>query len=102
MNFVERIRSWVHGNMTPSEHTLGTWFHVTFDDNEIHWNVTPPGREAWSASCRWEDIVRVCFKTSESFETSDDVFIFSKHRPESYVVPTEAHGGSELWSEILK
>jgi hypothetical protein len=88
--------------MTPSEYTLVKWFHVTFDENEIRWNVSPPGGNAWTASCQWSDIIRVCFKTSESFDTSDEFFIFTNQRAESYLVPTEADGGSELWNEILK
>jgi hypothetical protein len=33
---------------------------------------------------------------------SDGIYVFTRERPESYVIPTEARGGGELWSEILR
>lgn len=103
MNFTGWIRSWFKSNAAgPSEYDLAAWFRVTFDENTIRVNVTPPERDGWTTSCEWNDIIRVCFKTSESFDASDEIYIFTNQRPESYVVPTEAHGGNELWNEILK
>jgi len=40
-----------------------------------------------------------CWSASGS---SAPVSIFTSLRPESFVVPTEADGGSELWSEVLR
>jgi len=34
--------------------------------------------------------------------TPDDIYLFTHLRPESYVIPTEAHGGPELWNEIIE
>ena len=33
---------------------------------------------------------------------SDGIYVFTSDRPESYAIPTEAVGGSELWEEILR
>ena len=33
---------------------------------------------------------------------SDGIYVFTTRRPESYAIPTEARGGDELWSEILR
>jgi len=33
---------------------------------------------------------------------SDEIYVFTTQRPESYLIPTEAKGGSELWSEIIR
>ena len=32
---------------------------------------------------------------------SDGIYIFTTQRPESFVVPTEAQGGAELWGRIV-
>jgi hypothetical protein len=81
--------------------SLRDWFSVRFDDDTISWQVNPPDGDAWSATMAWKRIVRVCLKTGDWLE-SDVVYIFTDERPESYVVPTEADGGSALWSEILR
>lgn len=33
---------------------------------------------------------------------SDEIYVFTTQRPESYLIPTEAKGGGELWSEIMR
>lgn len=77
------------------------WFNVTFDDDRVTIHASPPGRENWAAEFPWSTIVGVCFK-AEDFLLSDGIYIFTTERPESYVIPTEAIGGSELWGEILR
>ena len=80
--------------------TLSNWFRVGYDDQRIYWDVSPPGGQAWTQQIEWHAITRVCFYAGDLFE-SDEIYLFTASRPESYVVPTEAEGGSELWSEIL-
>jgi hypothetical protein len=79
---------------------LSEWFFVEWDKEEVRLRANPPGKEPWEQSFLWKDIIRVCYK-AEGLEGSDGIYIFTSGRPESYVVPTEASGGSELWGEIL-
>jgi hypothetical protein len=46
-------------------------------------------------------VIRVCFKT-EGPLASDGIYVFTSERPESYAILTEASGGTEFWSEILR
>ena len=99
MSLLEKIKSLFSGHIeTPK---LSEWFVVTYDDEQIHLQVDPPGRSAWEQSIRWQDITRVCFK-AEGLYLSDGIYLFTDRRPESYVIPVEANGGAELWQEILR
>ena len=80
---------------------LDEWFFVQFDDIEFTMEGHPPGGEAWKVSINWADIIRICFKPGDLFD-QDEIYIFTKHRPESYVIPTEASGALKLWSEIIQ
>jgi hypothetical protein len=80
---------------------LEQWYQVSFDDRAVYRNVAPPGSQPWSDACTWEKIVRVCFRTGSLFE-SDEVYIFSSEREESYLIPTEAGGGRELVDELMR
>jgi hypothetical protein len=80
---------------------LNEWFFVTFNDEGVHMQAEPPGKPAWSQEFAWNTVVRVCFKAEGMF-VSDAIYLFTTDRPESYVIPTEAHGGGELWSEVLR
>jgi len=80
---------------------LDEWFFVSFDEQAVHVRAEPPGEASWSQSFRWDSVVRVCFK-AEDMWLSDGIYVFTRERPESYVIPTEAQGGGELWSEILR
>ena len=76
------------------------WFHVTFDVDSIHIHIGVPERDEIRESFSWSEIIRICFKTGD-FLSSDEIYIFIKSRPESYLIPTEADGGSSLWGEII-
>lgn len=76
------------------------WFVVTTDDHSVHLSVTPPGRPAWQADLPWNSFVRVCF-AAEDLLTSDGLYLFTSLRPESWVVPVEAVGGSSLLQELI-
>lgn len=80
---------------------LNEWFFVSFDEKAVHLRAQPPGKPAWSQDFAWDTVIRVCFKAEDMF-MSDGIYVFTSTRPESYVIPTEAHGGGELWSEILR
>ena len=80
---------------------LSEWFHVSFDEAGVHREVNPPGGEAWSDQFAWGDVIRVCLKGGDLFE-SDELYIFTRQRPESYVIPTEAEGGLALLDELVK
>jgi len=80
---------------------LHEWFFVTFDDRVVRMRVEPPDREPWDAEFTWASVVRVCF-VAEDLYASDEIYVFTTQRPESYSIPTEAHGGADLWSEILR
>ena len=80
---------------------ISNWFHVSFDVTNVTLKAAPPGGTAWEQSFTWNSIVRVCFKT-EGMELSDGLYIFTSQRPESFVVPTEASGGTELLNELMR
>jgi hypothetical protein len=98
MNMLAKVRAFLaRGRPKP----LAEWFLVTFDDRSVHLRAEPPGAQAWSQSFAWDAVTRVCFKAEDMF-ASDGIYVFTTDRPESYVVPTEAHGGPEFWSEVLR
>jgi len=80
---------------------LENWFSVSWDTEYIYRNVAPPGKQPWSDKFRWSDIERICFDATD-YMYSDDIYFFTSERPESYVIPTEAKGGEELWSLVLE
>ena len=95
------IRDWFRSRPTGQEDAgVAAWFRVTWDSEQVHLDVEPPGRRAWVASFPWTSVCRVCFK-AEGAEASDGIYVFTTLRPESFVIPTEASGGAALWSEIL-
>jgi hypothetical protein len=79
---------------------LAEWFVVEWDNEEVRISATPTGMKAWEQKFLWGNVIRICYQV-ESFEVSDAIYIFTSKRPESYVIPTEASGGSEFWNEIL-
>jgi hypothetical protein len=85
----------------PESNRLADWFKTSFDEHGITLDVSPPGSKHWRARIEWARVVRVCFKTGDFLE-SDDIYIFTDERPESYLVSTEAAGGLDLWNEIIR
>lgn len=80
---------------------LKNWYHVTFDEKGITRNVDPPEKESWTDFVPWDRIIRICFKSAEYFLYTDEIYIFTKDRPESYLIPMDADGGGELWDEFI-
>ena len=81
--------------------SLDTWYHVTFDEEYVYRNVDPPNGERWDDKLRWEDLIRICYHPGGFLET-DELYIFSNDREESYLIPLEADGAQELWGKILE
>ena len=81
--------------------SLSTWYHVSFDEEKIYRETNPPNGEGWKDELYWKDIIRVCFKVGEDLFDNDEIYIFTDKRDESYLIPTMADGGSELWGEII-
>lgn len=79
---------------------LSEWYNVTFDDVFVYRDVRPLGGESWKDQFKWKDIIRICFQAGDLY-TPDELYIFIKDRKESYLIPTEANGGLELWGEII-
>jgi hypothetical protein len=77
------------------------WFVVITDDHSIHLSVTPPGRPPWEAVVPWNAITRVCFEADGPL-VSDSLYLFTSLRPESWVVPVEAVGGTVLLQELIR
>lgn len=77
------------------------WYQVRFDQRAVYRNAAPPGGQPWSDEFAWNDVIRVCFHTGNLFE-SDELYIFTSTRPESYLIPTEAAGGSDLVNELME
>lgn len=82
-----------------SEPQLCDWFIVEFDAVTVTIRANPPGRDPWQQSFPWADVVRVCFK-AEGPGASDGIYVFTKHRDASYVIPTEANGGLKFLAEL--
>lgn len=64
-------------------------------------DVSPPGKAAWSDKFKWADIERICFEATD-YMFSDDLYFFTAGRSESYVIPTEAKGGCEIWQLVIE
>ncbi|MFX0100902.1 MAG: hypothetical protein ACFFCS_15105 [Candidatus Hodarchaeota archaeon] len=81
---------------------LSNWFVVKFDEEKVELHVNPPGSEKQEPRIFfWNDVIRVCFQAND-FLISDEVYVFTSKRPESYVVPMQASGADKLWGEIIE
>ncbi len=80
---------------------LDSWYLVEWDETAITRKVSPPGKDAWSDQLPWSEITRVCFEVNDVY-ASDCIYLFIQRREESFAIPTEAKGGAELWSEIIR
>ncbi len=93
------IRKLINRIFAPSK-PLDQWYEVKVDDEGVYISAEPHGRKPWSQQFRWDEVERVCFK-AEGVDLSDGIYVFTSRRPESFVIPTEAKGGLEFWSEII-
>jgi hypothetical protein len=97
MNLLRFIRDLLTGRMG---RPISDWFTVEFDEEVVRLSADAPGRRPWCQQFRWSDIERICFK-AEGFDVSDGIYVFTRLRPESFVVPTEAAGGADFWAEVI-
>ena len=98
MGLLQRLSDLMGGKRT---HRLEDWFQVSFDDDRVSLRAAPPGRRSRAEEFRWASVRTISFK-AEGVGLSDGIYFFTSERPESYVVPLEAHGGTELWQEVLR
>lgn len=80
---------------------LSDWLHVKFDENRVHMKADPRDRPGWEQSFDWKSIIRICFENGD-WMSSDTIYVFTDAREESYVIPTQADGGAEFWSEVIR
>ena len=97
-NMLNKLLNWFAAKKASRQ--ISNWYVVTFDEVAICLDVSPPGKDAWSYKLRWEDIRRVCFEATD-YLNSDRLHLFTGDSDENTVIPIEANGGSELWTEIL-
>ncbi len=100
MAILRRLWSLLTGSGSRLDQPLDNWFAVKCGEEVIRIDASPPGGESWHQELRWVDIERVCFK-AEGLDVSDGLYIFTKIRPESYVIPLDAKGGDRLWAELI-
>lgn len=81
--------------------TLADWYHVRFDEKALYRDVAPAGRAPWTDAFDWADVIRVCFMAGDGL-TSDDLYVITSKREESYLIPTDADGGSALTGELIR
>ena len=78
------------------------WFRVSFDDMNIYIDIDSQEEgESSRDIINWDDIIRVCYRLW-SYLMTDELYIFTNQREESYLIPMECIGGSELWGEIIE
>jgi hypothetical protein len=97
MRLFAKMKAWVESR---KPRPLHQWFFVSFDDSKVTMRAEPPGRKAWEQSFPWSSVTRVCFK-DEGLWYSDGIYVFTSLRPESFVIPTEASGGSALFGALV-
>lgn len=82
-------------------HPIEHWYQITFDHKTIYLSIHPSEQKAQKIGVEWATIERVCFKPGDYIE-SDEIYIFTTQREESYLIPVEAAGGQALWMEIIR
>ena len=80
---------------------VSQWFRVWLDETHVYRSARPPGREAWNDHFVWAEVIRVCLQV-EPFPTSNGIYVYTRARPESYVIPVEAEGGVELLKQLIQ
>lgn len=101
MGFIKWIKDLLNDAPGDQGWAVSSWFEVTFDETGVLMRARPPDREAWEQGFTWASVTRVCFK-AEPLGVSDGIYVFTDARPESYVVPIEARGATELWDAIIQ
>ncbi|MCG7657544.1 hypothetical protein [Wielerella bovis] len=90
---------WLRGIFDKPLPELSEWFFIEFDDNTVFVQANPPNQDAWQYQFLWAEICRVCFEDG-GLEQSDCLYVWIAGQEESFVLPTEAKGGSEFFVEL--
>ena len=78
---------------------LSDWFWIEFDDNTVFVHANPPHNESWAYKFAWADVCRVCFEDG-GLSQSDCLYVWIVGQEESFMLPTDASGGSEFFIEL--
>ena len=81
---------------------LQDWFHVSCNNDGFNIDKQASGYDHHVDHVLWGDIIRICFVPAEYFFDQDEIYIFTKHQPESYLIPLETDGALELWHMIIE
>lgn len=87
--------------MSNDEKRLGNWFKLEITETSFIIDKQAPGFSHHRDEIKWEDIIRVCFKSADGMFDQDEIYIFIKKQKESFVIPMEADGASKLWGELI-
>jgi hypothetical protein len=96
MKIISRIGAFLAGRRPRPLHE---WFFASFDDKTVRLRIEPRGKQVRFQEFAWEKVIRVRFE-EEDMWWSDRIHVYTNE--EGYVIPIEARGGAELWSEILR
>jgi hypothetical protein len=85
-----------------SSRALREWFHVTFDEDEVHLDVR--AQNGWQATFRFDEMVRVCIKMEADawLGVSHGIYVWIRGRENSYAIPFDATGGDTLLQELVR
>jgi len=72
---------------------------IEFDDLQVRVLALAPMDPAWNQTFAWLAIERVCFRDA-GLDSSDEVFVQVRGRPQPVVVLIEASGGAEFMGEL--
>ncbi len=75
-------------------------FSVTWDDEFVRIESTPPKRYTVIEKFKWLDIEKICME-AKSKKLSDEIYFFTADRLEAYIVPVEATGGRKLLEMLI-
>ena len=97
MGLFQKVKEWFEGVRGKP---LEEWYRVEVSAEEVILDVNPPGKPQWKDSFAWRDVIRICFK-DEGPWVSDAFYVWTKHREESYVVPSEASGADDFVDQVI-
>ena len=77
------------------------WFEVDYDAESITISRRKLFLLKAVTEISWSRIIRICFLGGDHIKF-DELYIFTDERPQSYIIPMDAYGALQLWSEIIK
>jgi len=76
------------------------WFVVTTDDQSVYLSVVATALETWRDRIRWDSVIQVCVEAKPGI--SYCLYVFTSLRPESWVIPVEATGGTQSLDALVR